>query len=309
VTERTREKVLGALRKHGYENGLVQKSLVAELSKMIGVVLGDITNPFYSEVITGINSVLVSAGFQHLLHHGTGVNPLEGIHAFESMGAYELRGYVMAAGEMEKYEAHIRKVVYAGRPLVTIMKAPGIPTHSVSWDNRLCSRDATDFLIQRGHTRIACLTGPARSATAKERVLGFIESLISHDIEFHDSMTVRAGDTSAEGYAAAMRVLQGSESRPSAFICCNDMVAMGAYKAVHELGMRIPEDLSVVGFDGVEMGELLGPPLTTLSVFPRKVGEKAAELLLEVISGKHTRSHANYVVKHALIERASVNAV
>lgn len=309
VTERTREKVLATLRQHGYQNGLVQKSLVAELSKMIGVVLGDITNPFYTEVITGINSVLVAGGFHHLLHHGTGVDPLEGIRAFESMGAFELRGYIMAAGELERYETHIRKVVQAGRPLVTIMKAPGIPTHSVTWDNRLCSRDATDYLIQRGHTRITCLTGPARSATAKERVLGFIESLVAHEIEFRESMTVRAGDSSEEGYVAAMRALKDNPMRPTGFVCCNDMVAMGVYKAAHELGLRIPEDLSVVGFDGIDMGELLGPPLTTLSVFPRKIGERAAELLLDAVSGKHGRNHEEYVMGHALIERGSVAAV
>lgn len=306
VTERTREKVLATLRQHGYQNGLVQKSLVAELSKMIGVVLGDITNPFYTEVITGINSVLLHAGFHHLLHHGTAVNPQEGIAAFESMGSFELRGYIMAAGELERYEAHIRKVVQAGRPLVTIMKAPGIPTNCVTWDNRLCSRDATDYLISRGHTRITYLTGPARSAIAKERVLGFIESLVAHEIEFHESMTVRAGDSSAEGYNAAMRALHGDHPRPTAFVCCNDMVAMGVYKAAHELGLRIPEEISVVGFDGIDMGELLGPPLTTLSIFPRKIGELAADMLLKVISGNHSRTPEEIVVPHALVERASV---
>ncbi len=308
VTERTREKVLSALREHGYQNGLVQKSIVAELSTMIGVLLGNIVNPFYTEVISGINSVLVPKGFHHILHHGTDAHPREGISAFEYMSSYELRGYIMAAGELEQYESHIRKVVQAGRPVVTIMHAPGIPTHTVSFDNRLCSRDATDYLIGRGHRRITCLTGPARSATAKERVLGFIESLVTHEIDFRESMTVRAGDTSAEGYTAAMKVLTRDE-RPTAFVCCNDMVAMGVYKAANQLGLRIPDDISVVGFDGIEFGELLGPPLTTLSIFPRQIGEKAAEILLSVISGQQGRSLVEHVMKHALIERASVRDI
>jgi LacI family transcriptional regulator len=188
------------------------------------------------------------------------------------------------------------------------MHAPGIPTHTVSFDNRLCSRDATDYLIGRGHRRITCLTGPARSATAKERVLGFIESLVTHEIDFRESMTVRAGDTSAEGYTAAMKVLTRDE-RPTAFVCCNDMVAMGVYKAANQLGLRIPDDISVLGFDGVEFGELLGPPLTTLSIFPRQIGEKAAEILLSVISGEQGRGLVEHVMKHALIERASVRDI
>lgn len=309
VTERTREKVLATLREHGYQNGLVQKSLVAELSKMIGVVVGDVTNPFYGEVIAGIHSVLLPSGFFHLLHHATGLEMPAAIESFESMEAFELRGYIMAAGELERYGAHIRKVAQADRPLVTIMKAPGIPTHCVTWDNRLCSRDATDYLIARGHTRITCLTGPVRSAIAKERVLGFVESLVAHEIEFRESMTVRAGDTSLEGYDAAMRALHADGGRPTAFVCCNDMVAMGVYRAAQELGLRIPHDVSVIGFDGIEIGAVLGPPLTTVSIYPREIGKRAAQMILDIVSGHHGRGHSEYVMRHALIERDSVAAL
>ena len=81
------------------------------------------------------------------------------------------------------------------------------------------------------------------------------------------------------------------------------------YKAAYELGVRIPDDLSVVGFDGIEMGEVLGPPLTTLSIFPKKIGAKAAQLLVEAISGQHTRGFREVVMKHALVERASVRSL
>lgn len=309
VTEKTREKVFSILRSHGYQNGAVQKTLVAEFSKMIEVVIGNINNPFYTEVITGINSVLAPQGFHHILHHGTDNDPQEGIASFESMRAYDLRGYIIAAGEMERYEQHIRNVVKAGRPLVTIMPAPGIETHVVSFDNRSCSRDAAAYLINRGHRNITYLAGPARSAISKERVIGFIEGLVAHDLEFRDSMTIRAGDTSADGYTAALKILRKKETCPTAIVCCNDLVAIGVYKAAYELGLRIPDDLSVVGFDGVEMGEVLGPPLTTLSIFPKKIGAKAAQLLVETIGGQHTRGYREIVVKHALVERESVRSI
>ena len=122
-------------------------------------------------------------------------------------------------------------------------------------------------------------------------------------------MVVRAGDTSSEGYATAMELLRERRALPTAIMCCNDLVAIGVYKALHELGLRIPEDISVVGFDGIELGEVLGPPLTTLSIFPRQIGECAANMLLEVTSGKHTRGYLEHVVKHALIERASVRPI
>lgn len=310
VSERTRERVLATIREHGYATGLVQKSLVGEISKMIGVVIGSINNPFYTEVISGIDSVLRPRGYCHMLHHGTENRPEEGIEEFKSLLAYELRGYIISAGEAEQYEGHIRSVFDARRPLVTIMETPGIETHTVRFDNRRGNRDATNYLIEKGHRRIACVTGPRRSATAKERVLGFVEALIEHDIDFHESMTVRAGDTSEDGYRAALKVLADPATRPTALLCCNDMVAIGCYRAAHELGLRIPDHVSIVGFDGIDMGEVMGPPLTTLSVFPRTIGRLAAEMLLDVVAGKNNpHEHLEKTVEHQLIERESVRAI
>lgn len=311
VRERTRERVLAVIREHGYEAGLVQKSLVSEISNMIGVVIGNINNPFYTEVVAGIHSVLRSRGFHHMLHHGTESRPEEGIEEFEALHAYELRGYIISAGEQEQYEKHIRWVLDAKRPLVTIMEAPGLETNVVRFDNRKGSRDATDYLIGKGHRRITCLTGPGRSATAKERILGFIESLVAHEVGFHESMTMQAGDTSDDGYRAALKVLADPKRRPTALLCCNDMVAIGCYKAAHELGLHIPTDVSIVGFDGIDMGEVMGPPLTTLSVFPREIGRFAAEMLLGVIGGDGNgrQSCKQKTVEHRLIERESVRAL
>lgn len=311
VSERARNKVLEAIREHGYENGLVQRSLISEVSRMIGVVIGDINNPFYTELVYGIHSVLAPQGFHHFLHHGTSDRPEEGVERFGSIEAYELRGYIITAGEVEQYLGHIRRVIEAKRPLVTIMEAPGIETNCVRFDNRKCARDATDYLVERGHRRIACLTGPIRSATAKERLMGFVESLIAHEIEFHESMTIRAGDTSDDGYRAALQVLSvPAEERPTALICCNDLVAIGCYKAANQLGLRIPDDVSVVGFDGIELGEVMGPPLTTLSVFPREMGRLAAQMLLGLLGDTKARqSHSVTVVEHKLIERASVRSL
>ncbi len=310
VSEKTRERVWAAIREHGYETGLVQKSLVSEVSKMIGVVIGNINNPFYTEVVSGIHAVLRQNGYHHMLHHGTEDRPEEGVQEFEALGQYELRGYIISAGEAEQYEKHIRHLVESKRPVVTIMEAPGIQTHTVRFDNRQGSRDATDYLISKGHRRITCLTGPVRSATAKERIMGFIESLVSHEVEFHDFMTVRAGDTSEDGYKAAMEVLSDPKARPTALLCCNDLVAIGCYKAAHQLGMHIPNDISIVGFDGIDMGEVMGPPLTTLSVFPREIGRAAAEMLLHILNnGNGRQGYLEKLIEHKLIERESVRAL
>ena len=121
---------------------------------------------------------------------------------------------------------------------------------------------------------------------------------------------MRAGDTSDDGYRAALQVLTNPEHRPTALLCCNDMVAIGCYKAAYQLGLHIPNDLSVVGFDGIEMGEVMGPPLTTLSVFPREMGRLAAEMLMAILADPKARhGHVETVIQHKLIERASVRTI
>jgi LacI family transcriptional regulator len=310
VSAKTREKVVSTLRQHGYESGLVPRALVAELSTMIGVLVGSINNPWYTEVMSGIESVFRPGGFHHVLYHGTDVSYENGIAAFESMFALQLRGYVicggMAATESGGHMRPFEGIVESRKPVVTIMPVPGLDTHLVSFDPRKAFEDATDYLIAKGHKRITCLSGPADRATAQQRFLGFVESLVRHGIEFADHMAVRAGETSHEGYLAARKALAEPEKRPTALACYNDLTAIGAYKAAHELGLRIPDDLSVMGFDGIELGEVMGPPLTSVSIFPRTIGETAAILLLEVIDGRHRRGYVKRVIEHALIERESV---
>jgi len=111
------------------------------------------------------------------------------------------------------------------------------------------------------------------------------------------------------GYAAALDVLKDAGSRPTAVLCFNDMVAMGVYRAAHELSLEIPDDLSVVGFDGIDFAELLGPPLTTVDIFPKELGERAARLLVRAIRNQTGRGFEIQEIQPRLLERASVRTV
>jgi DNA-binding LacI/PurR family transcriptional regulator len=141
---------------------------------------------------------------------------------------------------------------------------------------------------------------------AKQRQVGFIESLIQHDIPVSEARIAEAGETAADGYRAALEVLREPANRPTALVCFNDMVAMGVYRAAHELSLAIPRDLSVVGFDGVDFGELLGPPLTSVDLLPTQAGRKAAELLLRVIRNETGRGVVVEWIEPKLVERGSV---
>jgi LacI family transcriptional regulator len=191
-----------------------------------------------------------------------------------------------------------------GIPLVSEGKLTGVDTNSVTFENRAPMKLATDYVIDRGHYRLAHLAAnAATNCDAKERQLGFVESLLEHGIPITEGVIVPAGDYPVVGYQAAVEALRNPNSRPTALLCFNDMVV---YRAAHELSLEIPGDLSVVGFDGMDFAELMGPPLTGIDVAPKSLGKQAAQLLLRVIRNEVGPGTTEVTIEPRLIERASV---
>jgi DNA-binding LacI/PurR family transcriptional regulator len=308
VRESTRRKVLECIRHENYQSGMIAKTLVGELSRMVAVLASNLGSPFHMMMFRGINAVLETQGY-HILFHNVRPEDQADPGTLASLHAYRPAGYIILKGAEGPQGEHARKIVEEGIPLVMQGKHEGIETHSVSFDNRGGMKLATDYVIERGHRRLGHLAGPAFSLGAKERKLGFVESLIEHDIPVSDALIVDAGETAAAGYQVALEVLKDPEARPTALLCFNDMVAMGVYRAAHELSLDIPGDLSVVGFDGIDFAELLGPPLTSVGIFPEVLGEQAAELLLKVIRNQTGRGIVTEWIDPRLIERASVRRV
>lgn len=305
VRESTRRKVLDCIRQQNYESGMIARALVGELSRMVAVLASNLGSPYHMMTFRGINEVLVSQGY-HILFHNVRPEDQEDPETLASLRAYRPAGYIILRGAEGPKGEHAREILRDGVPLVTKGTLEGIETHAVTFDNRASSRLASDYVISKGHRRIAHLAGPSFSVGAKQRQVGFIESLIQHDIPVSEARIAEAGETAADGYRAALEVLREPANRPTALVCFNDMVAMGVYRAAHELSLAIPRDLSVVGFDGVDFGELLGPPLTSVDLLPTQAGRKAAELLLRVIRNETGRGVVVEWIEPKLVERGSV---
>lgn len=305
VRESTRRKVLECIRQQNYDSGMIAKTLVGELSRMVAVLAPNIGSPFQMMFFRGANEVLGAEGY-HILFHNVRSEDQEDLETLASLQAYRPAGYIALKGSEGPQSEHVRKIVEEGIPLVSEGWIEGCETHSVRFDNRGSMKRATDYVISRGHRRLGHVAGPTFSFGAKERKLGFIESLIENDLSVSDAVIVDAGETAAAGYTAALGILKQAESRPTALVCFNDMVAMGVYQAAHELSLEIPEDLSVMGFDGIDFAELLGPPLTTMSIFPTELGRQAAELLVQVIRNETGRGFAIRWVETQLVERHSI---
>jgi len=308
VRESTRSRVLKCIREANYQSGMIAKTLVGELSRMVAVLASNLGRPFHMMFFRGVNEVLDAEGY-HILFHNVRPEDQEDPKTLVSLRAYRPAGYIILKGAEGPRGEHAREIVEEGIPLVSEGRLEGIETHAVTFDNRAAMRLATDYVVENGHRRLGHLAGPTFSLGAKERKLGFVESLIDHDIPVSDAVIVDAGETAAAGYQAALEVLRHPDARPTALVCFNDMVAMGVYRAAHELSLDIPGDLSVVGFDGIDFAELLGPPLTTVDIFPTELGKQAAELLVRAIKNQTGRRFEVRQVQPRLLVRASVRRI
>jgi len=308
VREQTREKVLSCIRENNYQPGLVAKALVAEISNMVAILVADLTNPFYFSVFDASETFLDKHGYHVLIHkvrHEDEPDP----QTLNVIKSYRPIGYIIPAGAEGVNALNVRTVVESDGAVVSIDRVSGVETNAVVFDLRSASRRMTDYVLDKGHRNIIYLAGQRRSRGSKERQLGFMESIVEHELPFNSDMIIETSDTSEEGYRAAKQVLSTNDHRPTALICFNDLVAIGVYRAAHELGLHIPQDVSVTGFDGIELGEVLGPPLTTVSIHPHTLGVSAAELLLEVIKSKNRGQPIVREIEFELVERDSVRSI
>lgn len=306
VRESTRRKVLECIRSSNYGSGMIARTLVGELSRMVAVLASNVGSPYHMMTFRGINEVLVEEGY-HILFHNVRPEDQDDPETLASLRAYRPAGYIILRGAEGRNAEHARAIIDEGVPLVTVGELTDLETHTITFDNRLAMRMGTSYVAEQGHTRLGHLAGPSFSIGAKQRQLGFVESLIEHDIPVSDAVIMDAGETAAGGYQAALKMLSNPKSRPTALVCFNDMVAMGVYRAANELSLQIPDDLSVMGLDGVDFAELLGPPLTTVDIYPAEKGARAARLLLRVIRNQTGRGLVKEWMDPKVVVRASVS--
>jgi LacI family transcriptional regulator len=208
---------------------------------------------------------------------------------------------------------HLWALSQQKKPFVSIEEVPGIKGNYVTFDEERAGFLAAEHLIRQGHRRICCLRGPDSASSAEARLTGFKDALLTYNVKFDGSMIAPAGHRPEDGYRAARKILTGKASAEggpepfTAMICFSDFVAIGVYQAAHELNVRIPERLSVVGFDDIEISELLAPSLTTVRLPIATMGQRLAEILLEAIRLKNKQAEpVHELLEPTLIERQSV---
>ena len=301
ISEETRQLVLASVDELGYVYNRRAASLRTRQSFMVGLIITDITNPFYAELTSGIESTLLEANYIALLGSTTDLINNQKL-LLATMRECRTDGIILcpARGTPPETIAGFSHQI----PTVLITRyLAGVDVDYVGIDNELGARRATDHLIERGHRRIAFIGGSNDSSARRDRLRGLISILEKHGIPLDESLMVTSGVTRKGGYTAIQKVMR-SENPPTAVLCYNDAVAFGVMLGLRGCGLEPGRDVAVVGFDDINEASLWNPPLSTVSATPTEMGRHAAALLLKRIK-QPDRPTQQVILPSTLIIRAS----
>lgn len=298
IAAATRARVLEVAKALGYQPNRVAQALARGRSYTIGVLVPDLRNPFFADVISGVERVAAEAGYAVLLCEQTAVPAARHL---EALRARQVDGLVIdAIGASELPDDAL-----TGLNVVLVDEPPG-ERPGVASDAAQAGALAAEHLLALGHTRVAFI-GPADAAWAtRMRERGFAQGVRHAGLPIVSARWRRVAPTIAGG-AQAMRALLAlpADQRPTAVFCANDLLALGAHKACAVAGVRLPQDCSIVGCDDIEMARLVTPELSTVMVPARALGARAARLLLAELDapGQGTRTRPPLAV--SLVARGS----
>ncbi|MFW5972354.1 MAG: LacI family DNA-binding transcriptional regulator [Bacteroidota bacterium] len=315
VRANTREHVLGVMERMGYAPSSAARRLGGLHSDLdvfepaIGLVVKELDNPFYTEVMIGARDELAAAGYLAFLTSSGGDFSAEG-RLIDAARNRSMSGAIIAPVLHEQVDlSHLFELRRSGYPFVLLENVPGLQASSVSVDNIQAAQMAASHLIHSGHERIVHFAGPAYTQHTRDRITGFERAFSQSHLRFHPELVVGAGAHFREGYETAVRYFSAAGAeRPTAVTCFNDLVAMGVLKALAEAGLRVPDDVSVVGFDDIPMAAFFSVPLTTVSVAKREMGRLAARTLLRQLAQPGTDPE-QVLMEARLVERRSTRHI
>lgn len=305
VSGKTREKVNAHINALGYIYNRGAANLRQAKSKIVGIVVNDLTNSFFAELAVGMDLVVQSAGYvQFLAHSGESVDRQREV--ISTMRENGIAGLILSPARGTE-ASDIKALADSGIPVVVVVRnLPGAKVSTLLSDNYAGAKAAVRHLIELGHRRIAFMGGFQDTAVFGERLRGYRDALEETGIPLDENFVIHSAPSRAGGVAALERMMALSE-RPTAALCLNDAVAFGVCDGLRSNGMEPGKSFAVIGFDDVIEAKTAVPALTTVSVDPQGMGQRAAQLLLKQInSGQNDQEQI--VTSVRLVVRQSCGA-
>jgi DNA-binding LacI/PurR family transcriptional regulator len=318
-TERMRpetlERVQRAITQLGYSPNRTARHLKTGRVEMIGVIVPSVANPFYGAFASFIERAALKAGYQILLGNSERDPDRERRYA-EELWSHGIRGVIFGSSLLAL--THLANLVEHGLSIVAFDRqaqaADNLPIDSVSVDNVLAARLATQHLLKLGHRRIGFVTGPLRTVNRLNRLEGYQQALhefgvgLDRDLIWEKSLEKGFGDTEGvELGRNGARELLSKPNRPTALIAINDMYAFGAYAGARDASLRVPTDVSIVGIDDGVLAEVVDPPLTTVRQPLHEMTQAAVDIIINRIEGKTNGAPQHLTMKPELIVRKSAS--
>ena len=305
VADSTRERVTEAMAELSYVYHRGAATLRGAQSAVLGMVINDLTNPFYVELAIGIEQACQGAGFIPFLANSA-EDPVRQQEVIRSMREHGAAGLVIAPAINSALKD--MKPLIAGLPVVQVMRRlPGLKASLVTPENREGARKATTHLIESGHRRVAFVGGSGSLFVREERLAGYRLALEEAGMPFDEALVVESTTNYAGGGGAAGRLL-GLPERVTAALCFNDVVAIGLIRALAQAGIAVGQDFSIIGFDDIEEAKHTLPALTSVAVNARNLGARAAQLLMRQIASRSFEPET-VLCPTSLIIRASCGAI
>ena len=298
----TKQHVQDALKKLGYRPNNVARSLRSGVTKTIGLIVPDASNLFFAEIARKIENYGFQQGYSVILGNSDN-DPAKEIQYIHTLLAKSVDGviFISAGAELRNFKQ------FADSSIPVVVADRVVPVELadvVLVDNEQGGYDATRCLIELGHTLIGCITGPNDLSPSMQRLDGYKRALHEAGIPLRPDLVV-TGDFQIQGGCDAMDRLLRAPERPGAVFVCNDMMAVGAMTSARNAGLAIPADLSIIGFDDIELASAVSPTLTTIAQPIDEMARYATDLLIQRLSGRRKGENQRIILKTTLIKRAS----
>lgn len=300
VLPETQERINEAIRRLNYTPNRLAQQFRSQETKNILVIVPEIGNTFYSDILAGSKSVALQKGYSVLIVDSNS-NPDDEKHFYEMLVQKQVDGIIdfsaaQPSNELQNY-AEKYPVVLGCR----YVNCEAVP--NVTIDNTKATIDITNYILSLGHRKICYLAGPADTHVYRARLDGFLQAVKKRGIEVPDG-NILVSDASIQGGYDTVNKLLNSGETFTAIVASGDTMAVGAIRALNDAGYRVPEDVAVVGFDDIELSRVFRPSLTTVRQPKYQIGARATEILLDLIAGKPLRTYRT-VLDYELIIRES----
>jgi LacI family transcriptional regulator len=305
VSEETRQKVLAAIDACGYTPNAHARSRASGRSRMLGLIISDIANPFFPELVKAIEEKASARGYEIILSN-TNYEPKRTVACVQRVLDQRASGVAILTSEMD---LSLSRRLADEEVAVVFLDVGKVGPHTsnivVNYEKGI--REGVEHLLELGHRRIACISGPSHLKSAARRKVAFAKIMKKYQASLHTTPLIFEGDFKTTGGQRAAAEILRLEPMPTAIVSANDLMAIGALRELKSAGLRVPQDISVIGFDDISFAALAEPPLTTILIPRSEIGENAVEALIHTIQAADNLGR-EFKVSTQLVVRESTGA-